>query len=309
MVETNKKAALIVALSAASFGFLGVPVRFLHENGFAPLDITAVRLFVTTIALVLIALVVDRDLFKVRKKDLLFFILFGFFKLMSDVTLFRAQVTIELSLSTLLQMTAPYYVLVISLFLFKERITLMKILAMLVAFIGCIFVTGVVTGGMHSLDFVGVASALISGLFFGLYTIGCKLSSDKGYKPVTTMMYMFLFASLMTIPFANDVKVVESFVDVHLILGVLSLGVLMTLIPFFVSTWGVQKLEASKVSLISVMEVITACIVGYFLFDEEMTVLNIIGMSLVVASIVIMDLKINREIRKRKTSESVDVSE
>ena len=309
MVETNKKAALIVALSAASFGFLGVPVRFLHENGFAPLDITAVRLFVTTIALVLIALVVDRDLFKVRKKDLLFFILFGFFKLMSDVTLFRAQVTIDLSLSTLLQMTAPYYVLVISLFLFKERITLMKILAMLVAFIGCIFVTGVITGGMHSLDFVGVASALISGLFFGLYTIGCKLSSDKGYKPVTTMMYMFLFASLMTIPFANDVKVVESFVDVHLILGVLSLGVLMTLIPFFVSTWGVQKLEASKVSLISVMEVITACIVGYFLFDEEMTVLNIIGMSLVVASIVIMDLKINREIRKRKTSESVDVSE
>ena len=300
MVETNKKAALIVALSAASFGFLGVPVRFLHENGFAPLDITAVRLFVTTIALVLIALVVDRDLFKVRKKDLLFFILFGFFKLMSDVTLFRAQVTIELSLSTLLQMTAPYYVLVISLFLFKERITLMKILAMLVAFIGCIFVTGVITGGMHSLDFVGVASALISGLFFGLYTIGCKLSSDKGYKPVTTMMYTFLFASLMTIPFANDVKVVESFVDVHLTLGVLSLGILMTLIPFFVSTWGVQKLEASKVSLISVMEVITACIVGYFLFDEEMTVLNIIGMSLVVASIVIMDLKINREIRKRR---------
>ena len=78
----------------------------------------------------------------------------------------------------------------------------------------------------------------------------------------------------------------------------------MTLIPFFVSTWGVQKLEASKVSLISVMEVITACIVGYFLFDEEMTVLNIIGMSLVVASIVIMDLKINREIRKRSNKAS-----
>lgn len=300
MAETDKRAALFVALSAASFGFLGVPVRFLHDNGFAPLDITAVRLFVTTIALVIVALVVDRGLFKVRKRDLLFFILFGFFKLMSDVTLFRAQLTIDLSLSTLLQMTAPYYVLVISLFLFRERITLMKILAMLVAFIGCIFVTGVITGGMHSLDFVGVASALISGLFFGLYTIGCKLSSDKGYKPVTTMMYTFLFASLMTIPFANDVKVVESFVDVHLTLGVLSLGILMTLIPFFVSTWGVQKLEASKVSLISVMEVITACIVGYFLFDEEMTVLNIIGMSLVVASIVIMDLKINREIRKRR---------
>ena len=304
MAETDKRAALFVALSAASFGFLGVPVRFLHDNGFAPLDITAVRLFVTTIALVIVALVVDRGLFKVRKRDLLFFILFGFFKLMSDVTLFRAQVTIDLSLSTLLQMTAPYYVLVISLFLFRERITLMKILAMLVAFIGCIFVTGVITGGMHSLDFVGVASALISGLFFGLYTIGCKLSSDKGYKPVTTMMYTFLFASLMTIPFANDVKVVESFVDFHLILGVLSLGILMTLIPFFVSTWGVQKLEASKVSLISVMEVITACIVGYFLFDEEMTVLNIIGMSLVVASIVIMDLKINREIRKRSNKVS-----
>lgn len=304
MAETDKRAALFVALSAASFGFLGVPVRFLHDNGFAPLDITAVRLFVTTIALVIVALVVDRGLFKVRKRDLLFFILFGFFKLMSDVTLFRAQVTIDLSLSTLLQMTAPYYVLVISLFLFRERITLMKILAMLVAFIGCIFVTGVITGGMHSLDFVGVASALISGLFFGLFTIGCKLGSDKGYKPVTTMMYTFLFASLMTIPFANDVKVVESFVDVHLILGVLSLGILMTLIPFFVSTWGVQKLEASKVSLISVMEVITACIVGYFLFDEEMTVLNIIGMSLVVASIVIMDLKINREIRKRSNKAS-----
>ena len=86
----NSGAALVVAIGAASFGFLGIPVRFLGDNGFSAMDITVVRHLVTAVALFVIILVVDRSLLRARPRDALLFALFGAFKLMSDVTLFKS---------------------------------------------------------------------------------------------------------------------------------------------------------------------------------------------------------------------------
>ena len=301
----NSGAALVVAIGAASFGFLGIPVRFLGDNGFSAMDITMVRHLVTAVALFVIILVVDRSLLRARPRDVLLFALFGAFKLMSDVTLFKSQMLIDLSLSALLQMTAPYYVMVFSLFLFKERITIQKMITVIVAFIGCILVTGIVTGKHDDLNFVGIACAYMSGLFFGMFTLGCKIGTDRQYAPMTTMFYIFLFATLFSLPLADDAMVLRSFANAEMLLYILVLGFVLSLLPFYCTTWGVKRLEVTKASLISVMELVTAAIVGAAVFGEELSAPRIVGMFLVILSIVIMDVKIWGKIREHRRSKGV----
>ena len=67
-----------------------------------------------------------------------------------NITFFFAQGTASLCLATLLQMTAPYFVMVLSLILFREKITMPKLIAMCVGSIGCVLVTGILFGEVNA---------------------------------------------------------------------------------------------------------------------------------------------------------------
>lgn len=301
MIGNEKGVMAMVAAGAIVFGFLGVPIRALNGFGMSAMEIALVRLGLTTLGIIAVAIATDRSAFRVGSmKDLLLFILIGFFKFMSDVTYLNAQISIELSLATLLQMTAPYYVLAFSFFLFKEKVTAKKVFAVLIAFVGCVLVTGVLTGGTEGMNLFGIVCAMLSGLFYSVYIVGCKISSNHGHHPTTTMIYVFLTASLLTIPFANVPHVAGMFLQLDSLMYILLLVFVMTLIPYYIEMWGVEKLSPNIVTMIAMLELVTACFVGFVFFDEVLSPLNILGMCLIVASIIVMDLRFKRKYRAYK---------
>ena len=93
------------------------------------MDIVTVRLVICTIGLIVVLGIFRRDQLKIDKKDILFFILVGAAKFLCTATMFQAQThgNIPLSLSTVLQMTSPYYVMVFAFLLFGEKITKQKV--------------------------------------------------------------------------------------------------------------------------------------------------------------------------------------
>ena len=182
-------ASLAVVLGATLFGFLGICARYFQSDdiGLTAIDTVIIRLSFGSIFILLILGIVARKDLRIGKRDLPLLLLFGLFKILSDVTFFFAQTATTLSLATLLQMTAPYYVMIVSLFLFRDKITIKKLLALFIASAGCVIVTGILTGGSTG-DLAGILSALVSGYFFGMFTIGGTVSSDKGMSPAT---YLF----------------------------------------------------------------------------------------------------------------------
>ena len=80
----NKKGVMaMVAAGAIVFGFLGVPIRSLNGFGMSAMEIALVRLGLTTLGIIAVAIATDRSAFRIGSmKDLLLFILIGFFKLM-----------------------------------------------------------------------------------------------------------------------------------------------------------------------------------------------------------------------------------
>ena len=299
-MESRQTAAIMgVVFGVALFGFLGVCTRYyLDDCGLESMDVVLIRLTVASTVLAAILAILTRSSLKISLRDVPLFVLFGGFKFFSDYTYFYAQDTISLCLSTLLQMTAPFYVMFISVVLFKDRITLKKLVALTVGAIGCVMVTGVLTGNIDA-GTAGILSALISGLFYGMFMIGSKISLDRGIKPETNLFYTLLFATLISLPFSNVGGVAEAVSDTEGMLMAVLLGVLLTLVPYFLLAWSVKYLAPTVSSMISTLEVVVAAAVGYAFFDENLGILNIAGMLLVIASIILMDLKLRRDYIKR----------
>ena len=142
-MEFGKSNVLVVLiLGELMYGFVGLFSRYFYDLGLVSIDITFLRLTTITVVLFIVLLIAKRELFKVKLKDLVFFVSFGVFKLLADLFFIFSMEYIPLALASVLQMMFPFYIIVLSLFLFKESINLKKLTAILVGFIGCTLITG-----------------------------------------------------------------------------------------------------------------------------------------------------------------------
>jgi drug/metabolite transporter (DMT)-like permease len=288
-----------VVVGATLFGFLGVPIRFFYnEYGLGSIDSVMVRLTFASIFLLVIIGVLAHDKLKIHKQDIPVLLLFGVFKLMSDLTFFYAQNTIQISMATLLQMTAPYFVMLISLILFREKLTAKKVISMVIASIGAILITGVLFGSIK-IEYAGAISALMSGLFFGLFMVGSKVFNDKGIHPAASLFYTMLFADLMILPFVNYSGLAEAMTDFEGLVMCICLGVMMTLVPYYLYSWSTQFIEPTLTSMISVLELVAATMVGLIFFSEGVSIPNLIGIILVIGAVIFMNLKFHSDYTKK----------
>ncbi len=287
------KAYTVMIFSAVVWGFIGIFTRRLSAAGFGAMETSFIRMFISVVILLIVMLAFDREGLRIHKKDIWVFVFFGIFKMLSDYFLFEAQVRIHLSLSTVLQLTAPYWVLLFSVILFGEAVTRRKIVAILMAFSGCVFATGVLEKGV-SFDSLGVCFGLLAGLGFAVYTIGNKVILDRGYSPVTALIYILLFATVCCVPFVNFGHMVGNIDSTSVVVDVLVMGLVMTLLPYYFQTYSTKYLSAVKVILIALLEVFMATLVGLFYYHESLTPLNFLGLVLIPLSIVVMNVNLRQ---------------
>ena len=275
---------------------IGISSRALNAAGFSAFQISATKSIVTTLGVTIALLFLGIDKFKVAKKDLWLVVLLGLSKFIQDWLIFYGQTHISLSLTAMLQLTSPYYVLVFSALIFRERITLPKVICMIVAAVGCVLATGVLFGENND-DTFGILAAIAAGLAGGVYAMTSKGTLNRGYEPETALFYMFAVGAVISLFFCDPVFMVSAAFDDISILGyMLLMGIAFTLIPHFMNLCAMRHMPVTHVMIIGLSEIIFTAMVGMVAFDEFLTVYNIIGMVLIIASIVILETVVaNRE--------------
>ena len=294
----------MVVVVALMSGTLGVPNRALIGMGFTSMDVPLTRLLFSTLALAVLVIVVDKGRLNLRRRDIPLLILFGVFKFLSDLANFNAQLSVSLSLAALLQMMCPVYVMILSLFIFKERITLQKLSAMFMAFVGCILVTGVLFEN-EGAAFEGMLCAMLSGLFLGLYSIGSKMTLDRGYSAIGAMFLLFLTATVVSIPFADAPKVICAVGNVDALTQMILLSIVLTFIPYLADIVAMKHISATAVTMITCLKIVSAAVVGYILYNEHISHLNLIGMALVIGSVIVMNVKLHEMAVRYRTKRPV----
>lgn len=233
-------------------------------------------------------LVKDRGLLKVRLRDLWIFAGTGIISLsLFNWCYFSVIQQSQASVAVVLLYTSPIFVMLMSAVFFRERITKRKVIALVIAFAGCVLVAGLL-GGSYRLSLPVLLMGVGSGFFYATYSIFGRVALQR-YDTLTVTAYTFLFATLGTLPFGDlpgAGKLLAA--DPGLILWCLGIAFFCTVLPYLFYTSGLRGLEAGKAAVLATAEPLVGTVIGVALFGEPFGPTKALGILCILASMVIL---------------------
>ena len=183
----------LILLAGCFWGSMGIFVRRLADYGFSSIQIVAIRVTLAALIFCMLLLIKDPSGFRISVKDIPLFLGLGFGSILFfTVCYFTAITMMPLSTAATLLYTSPIWIMLMSVLFFHEKLTGRKLLALVLAFAGCVLVSGISGEGM---TLTGLLVGLGSGIGYGLYSILGTVALRR-YSPYTVTTYTFAFAAL-----------------------------------------------------------------------------------------------------------------
>ncbi len=257
-----------------------------------PLVLSAVRAFVSLAITLGYLLLRRRDLLVVRLRDLPFLAFFGVFGLaLVHFAYFKTISLTGVATAILLEYLAPVIVLVFSVALLKERFTWALPLAVALSVSGCALMVGVADGGGLVVSREGLAWGLASAVFFAGYALMGRYAAGR-FAPWTLLAYGLGAASLFwLVVLGGPARAVTLLADPRAFGAVLALAIVSTVVPFGAFLRALHMIDATKASITSTIEPVVAGVAAWFIFGEHLGALQILGGALVIAAVVLSQVR------------------
>ena len=178
-----------------------------------------------------------------------------------------------------------------SVLFFREKLNRIKLIALALAFAGCVLVSGISGEG---LTLTGLLLGLGSGIGYGLYSI-LGTTALRKYSPYTVTTYTFLFAAAGSWLVCSPADMISKFSAADNLAGLLLFccltGLITAVIPFLAYTLGLRTVEASRAGILATIEPLVATLVGILFFSESLTLLSGLGIVLILAAVILLNRK------------------
>lgn len=285
---TTSKISLIAAMCI--FSTIGLLRRYIPLSSGT---VALARAVIGTVFLGLILLLRKQklDLQAIRKNALL--LLFSGCALgLNWMLLFEAYNHTTVATATLCYYMAPILLILVSPFLFREKMSPRKWLCCAAAFVGIILVSGITQAGFSlQSDAKGIILGLTAALFYA-----CVVALNKkmqGLTPLSRTLLQLAVSSVVLLPYtlvAEDLSAAVTMEPMGLILLIVA-GVVHTGIAYALYFDAVGTLSAHTSALLSYIDPILAVILSALFLQERMGVEVIIGGALILGAAAISELK------------------
>lgn len=278
-----------VILAGILWGIISFFIKTLSSAGFNAIQITFIRMAVAAPSMLIAVSLIDRKKLKINPKDIWMFVGTGIVSIvLFNICYFYTMIHSQASVAVVLLYTSPAFIMLLSAFFFREKITRLKLTALFMTFAGCVLVAGVSV--KSEITPVILIAGLLSGLFYGLYTIFGRLALKK-YDTTTITVYTFMLGLIGTIPIGKPHKTFLLLAEQpKLILWCVGIGIICTVLPYFLYTWGLSRMESAKAAIIVAVEPLVGAIVGIAFFHENCNLSKIIGIILILSALIILNL-------------------
>ena len=285
---------LMPIISGAMWGSAGIFVRKLTELGMNSYTVVSVRVVLAVLILAAWLGIYDKDLLKIKLKDLWIFVAGGVVGMFGLNICYNFAISeLSLSLAAVLLSLSPVFVLFMAAILFKEKITSKKVICMTIAIVGCVLASGVLeSASTMRWSVKGIIVGTIGAFFYGLYGIISKTAMERGYHAFTTTFYCLFMVMLVVIPITNWKLVTNVVVanpvkmSVFLVIHSLCTSVL----PYILYTFSIRYIDAGMASILASGEPVAAMIFGVIFFSEIPTVLSVVGIVLVIVALALLSM-------------------
>ena len=289
---------LYIILAGTLWGAMGLFVRSLGADGLSSIEIVFFRIVVSALIMLVWLLLFGKEALRIKIRDIWCFVGTGIISLTTfNVCYFATIQRTTMAIAAILLYTSPIFVVLLSAVFFKERITVVKFFALILAFFGCAFVTGVFTGAGEVMDAKGILIGIGAGVGYALYSIFGRYAIERGYSSVTISFYTFAFASAGMIianpwiaPLNLTVAKIISGNTVKDILLIVGICIVSTIFPYLLYTKGLSGVENGKAGIMASTEPIVAAILGIIVFSEKLTADTAIGVVMVLAAIAVLNI-------------------
>lgn len=282
---------LLVGGAAVMWGTIGVFFTYLHNYfGLSSLAISFLRAAIAAAIIVLVLALVRPGLLRTSRRALLIYVGFGFFGI-GLFYIFNTEAVILTNLATasVLLYTAPAFVTLFAWRRWKEPITGRKILALVVAFLGCALVARAYNPSELQLNLAGILIGASAGLAYSMFTLFAKSASDEPLW--TTVTYSLVFGAVFLLPFqfitvpgVSGEGIGALFRNGTALLFLLGLCLGPTLGSYVLYNAAMKRVPASNASLVATIEPVVATAAGYVLFGQVLEPLQILGAALIVGA-------------------------
>ena len=283
-IERKYKGVLLIILSAFFFALMNVFVRM---SG----DLPSVQksFFRNLIAFLIAACTIFRQHigFSGKKKNLKYLVLRAVFGTIGILCNFYAVDHLVLADASMLNKMSPFFAILFSALLLKEKVKPAQALIVVTAFLGSLLVikpTGLNMEAVPAL--IGFSGGVAAG---AAYTCVRKLSSC-GEKGPFIVAFFSGFSCLVTLPFLifnyHPMSVYQ--IVMLLIAGVSAAGGQFTI------TAAYSHAPAKEISVYDYSQIIFSAVLGFFLFGQVPDVWSWVGYGIIIAMAVAMFLYNNR---------------
>ena len=290
----QNRAVLSVIAAGVLWGVISVFIKKLSAGGMTAMNISLVRMEVAAPTFALAAAIKDRSSLKIRLRDIWLFIGTGIVSVvLFNICYFYTMIHAQASVAVVLLYTSPVFIMLLSRVFFKESFTLRKLLALAMTFGGCVLVAGL--SGSSGLTPFTLMTGLASGLFYGLYTIFGRVAL-KRYSSVTVTVWTFIFGLIGSLAVGDPVGTVSAAAaKPSLILWCLGIGIVCTVLPYFLYTKGLSGMESGKAAILVAVEPMVGAVIGIVFFGESAGILKLTGIALILAAIVLLGIGSRKE--------------
>lgn len=295
-MKKETKGYLFVILGASFLGTIGILARLIYVHEPDPLTVVTFRALIAFLLLFLFAIFVNPDWLRIKKRDFLFFGIYGLLSVsLCFLLFFCALKYITVATATILLYTYPAFVVLLSRFFLGEEFTRAKILALLLTFCGCVLVIQVYDPAEFKLNLKGIIYGLGAGLGAGLYSIFGKKGVAR-YSSFTVVTYALGFGSFFLLLMRGTRNLLSVNYPMVTWFWIFALALFSTLVGYSLYTRGLQYLEAGRAGIVATWEVVVASVLAFIIFGESLSAFQILGASLIFAGIVIIRIHPSKKI-------------
>ncbi len=297
----NKIYVFIVILSGIFWGSSCLFVDYLKTHTPATsVQITAIRIVLAALVLNLWLIVKGKgfSLYKISGKSWLLCVISGFCSVVAmGMFYYSCMVETSAAVAVILLYTAPLFVMIMSLFFFKEKMTVQKMVAFVIAIVGCALVSGIASGSRISA--LGIFLGLMSGFTYSLYGIFTSIFMKENKDTLTFTALSFFFAAIGALVISKPWEIVKFTLEVENIpltlIMYLLLAICTAVIPFFLYSKGIEGVKPDVASILAFSEPLMACVFGTAVLGQDMDIFGVIGIVCVCAAIVVLNVNFKKK--------------
>lgn len=280
---------LLIALSAASFGTLAIFGRYLYAAG---MDIFTVLFLRFSLAAVLMAiLLMARREPLPRGKILIQLIGMGALGYVGQSFSYLTAIQYaSAGLVALLLYLYPMFVFILSVIVLREKVTWVKVVAILIALVGTALTVDPAGG-----ELTGVLLAIAAALIYSVYIIvGTNVMKHVSAVQSSTVIFASAGAVYGMLTAVNGAHFPTANSGWFALTGIVLVA---TVIPVVAFLAGLERVGPTNAAMLSTLEPVVTVLLAAWLFQERLTPLALLGGGLILVAVMLLTRNEFRQIK------------